>query len=622
MMALCIILICVMLLPAPVQAAYWTGILDSARAMDWSSAGATITHRTTICSSLTSSATAADINTAIAGCGSGEVVYLAAGTYSLSTGLLFANKSNVTLRGAGPNLTKLVFTGYESCNGLGGVVCIRSGDTSHYSQNPSNTANWTAGYSKGTTVVTLSSVTNLAVGSLLALDQLNDSADTGDIFICDTTGTCSSGGPALGMGRTGRPLHQLVRVTAINGNDVTISPGIVMPNFRSGQTPGAWWANSFISGVGIEDLQIDSDNADTGGNTQVNAVIFVNAYNSWMRNVHSRFAGRRSHAWIYGSKNITVRDSYFYEGQDHASQSYGIETMTGSDCLIENNIFQKVTAPVIFNGTGHGCVVAYNYMRDNPYGTEPTTWMIPTNDHHATGVGYVLHEGNVGTGLIFDNVHGPGAMITAFRNYWTGTQTAKTQQTIPIHIYHYSRYFNFVGNVLGTNGFHTTYECVPATTTTAGCVPGKSVSIFTLGWSSNEGEYYAPYGLNDTKVASTSMRWGNYDTVNAAVRWQSSEVPSGISPYPNSVPADQVLPASFYLSAKPSWWGSTAWPSIGPDVTGGEVSNVGGHVNRNPAQICYDNTAKVNGELVFNWSACTGLGAGAGLKGSKGLGLF
>src|SRR6266571_2475923 len=63
---------------------------------------------------------------------------------------------------------------------------------------------------------------------------------------------------------------------------------------------------------------------------------------------------------------------------------------------------------------------------------------------------------------------------------------------------------------------------------------------------------------------------------------------SGISPYGNSVPANQTLPASFYLSAKPSWWGTMPWPAIGPDVTGGNIANVGGHAYKNPAQVCYE----------------------------------
>ena len=107
------------------------------------------------------------------------------------------------------------------------------------------------------------------------------------------------------------------------------------------------------------------------------------------------------------------------------------------------------------------------------------------------------------------------------------------------------------------------------------------------------------------------MRWGNYDTVNAANRFASGEVPSGISPYGNSVPANQTLPASFYLSAKPSWWGIMPWPAIGPDVTGGNIANVGGHAYKNPAQVCYEsvmggplNGASAPNPLTFDAASC------------------
>ena len=84
------------------------------------------------------------------------------------------------------------------------------------------------------------------------------------------------------------------------------------------------------------------------------------------------------------------------------------------------------------------------------------------------------------------------------------------------------------------------------------------------------------------------MRWGNYDTVNNATRWQASEVPSGISPFANAVPASQSLPSSLYLSAKPAWFGSVAWPPIGPDVVGGNLAGLGGHVYKIPAQVCFE----------------------------------
>src|SRR5437660_11523197 len=87
-----------------VQAQNWSGILSPTRAIDWSRAGAgTIPPRTTICTTLNPGVTAAQINTAIANCPSGQTVFLSAGTYNLSGGLTIYNKSNVTLRGAGAN---------------------------------------------------------------------------------------------------------------------------------------------------------------------------------------------------------------------------------------------------------------------------------------------------------------------------------------------------------------------------------------------------------------------------------------------------------------------------------------------------------------------------------------
>ena len=55
----------------------------------------------------------------------------------------------------------------------------------------------------GTTSITLSQTTNLAVGSTLILDQLDDSADGGGIFVCQATGVCATEGPGSGSFRTG-----------------------------------------------------------------------------------------------------------------------------------------------------------------------------------------------------------------------------------------------------------------------------------------------------------------------------------------------------------------------------------------------------------------------------------
>ncbi len=58
------------------------------------------------------------------------------------------------------------------------------------------------------------------------------------------------------------------------------------------------------------------------------------------------------------------------------------------------------------------------------------------------------------------------------------------------------------------------------------------------------------------------------------------------------------------------------WPSVGPEVSGGDIAGVGGHVYHNPAGNCYLNVmgGKVDGTsgvLSFNANACYGGGPDA-----------
>src|SRR6266705_3140439 len=141
-----------------------SAVIDTGRKIDWSVAGTTggIVTRTVICNTLNPGATAAQINSAIASCASGQVVKLNAGTYNLSSNILFANKSNITLRGAGPDQTKLVFSAGGACI-LDADVCVINNGGIPNADNPGTVANWTAGYSKDTTSITLSTTTGLTV---------------------------------------------------------------------------------------------------------------------------------------------------------------------------------------------------------------------------------------------------------------------------------------------------------------------------------------------------------------------------------------------------------------------------------------------------------------------------
>jgi len=568
----------------------WAGIIDSSRAIDWTSAGIPggIPNRTAICATLNPGATSSQINSAIASCAANQVVKLNAGTYNLTAGITFQGHNNVTLRGAGPDQTFLVFSGSDSCDGLGADICvINSTGYAPGGTIPSgNTANWTAGYSKGTTQITLSNVSGLSAGNIIVLDQLDDSSDTGNVFVCQAANTCATEGPG-GQGRPNRAQEQWVRVTNVSGSQVTVTPGLYMPNWRSSQSPGAFWTGPQAESDGIEDLSMDHTN-ETGKS----GICFLNAHNSWLRNVKSLNANR-NHVWLYLASHIQVQDSYFYGTQNAASQSYGVESYGASDNLVQNNIFQHITGPLVTDNTS-GSVMAYNYAIDDYYSIV-ADWMQPSQSIHAGGVSYLLYEGNTGAGFEADAIHGTSDLVTMFRNYWLGWETGKNQQTIPVYLYAFHRYFNVVGNVLGHSGTQTNYENAAPSGT------GTDVSIYALGYSGNQAT--ASNVPNDTLVKTTLMRWGNYDIVNNGVRWVSSEVPSGLSLYPNPLPTSQNLPPSFYLSTKPAWWGTMPWPAIGPDVTGG--TGPGGHTYTNPAQVCYNNTAKDgNGILIFNANTC------------------
>ena len=196
-------------------------------------------------------------------------------------------------------------------------------------------------------------------------------------------------------------------------------------------------------------------------------------------------------------------------------------------------------------------------------------------------------------------------LTTIFRNIYVGNQPSCYgvicgQEVYAVQLQYVNRYFNIVGNVLGQSGIQIVYDDNPATVSS----PGGNISkaIYAVGWAGQNGTYSSEVApTNDMLSVTSLMRWGNYDAVNAAVRWNSLEVPSNLtdttgspSRYANPVPANQTLPNSFYSPSQPSWWatpyGTPPWPAVGPDVTGGNIPGVGGHANNIPAELCYANT--------------------------------
>lgn len=559
-----------------------------------------IPSRSTICATLNPGASSTQINSAIAACPSGQVVFLNAGTYTLTSGITFNGHGNITLRGAGPKQTILQFTGGDSCNGNGGDICVTDA-TGYFDGSAavqpggSNARSWTGGYARGATQITLDSAANLAVGQVIILDQANDTVDTGGVFVCDVPNICQQGGPGNNDGRviggTTYSQQQLVTITGISGSTVSISPGLYMNNWRSSQAPKIWWTPQ-INQVGIEDMTVDHS-----GSTTVKAGIFLYDCNQcWVTNVKSLRANR-NHVWLYQSSHAVIRNNFFYGTQNAASQSYGIETWITSDDLIENNIFDSVTDPVMF-ADGQGVVTAYNFSINNLY-TVAASWMMPTFASHNAGNAMNLYEGNQLDALYCDDTWGTSQLNTFFRNQLTGSQTGKSTNTNAVVLQSFCRAYNIVGNVLGTAGYHTRYETSPLILSSS-C----DTSVYQLGFPQTECGLTSP-PANDPVVRSSLLRWGNYDTVNASVQWNSTEVPTTAIAFvnANAVPASHNLPSSFYLNSKPSWWGGAVpWPAIGPDIA--NAPGPGGHAFVLPAQACYNKGPFTSGVLNFDAGVC------------------
>jgi hypothetical protein len=641
----------------------WSGVLAPSRAVNWANAGATITNRTTQCGSTIaaygssgSPASASTINTAISSCAAGDYVQLGAGTFYLNTSINVTT-SNVTLRGMGPDQTLLVFSGTSTnCDGFGPItVCIHANanDASQdFIAQSGTTTSWTGPYAAGSTQLTFSSTSNLQVGSLVVLYQQDDSSDPGNLYVCATTGsdgTCSESGQG-GTQLSGYGETQTVQVTNISGTTVTITPGVYAPNWVSGKTPKAWWMSSYlpITGFGIENLSIDTTNETVLG---FSGLQFYHAYNCWGKNLRvvngtSGSATYVNHISTAQSDHITVRDSYIY-GSGSSSEGYGFEVgVATADSLFENNISQHIATGFLNEGSGPGNVFGYNYAVDNFYnaGGGAPQWQQADGFHHDYWEYYTLFEGHEGIDYIGDDIHGTGDLFTHFRCYLTGydpatvdySGTIKSLATFAYFPMAYERYNNLVGSVLGTYTHHTKYISYPATNTTCGNQTTSASSVIVAGYSDQAGVMFAP-ASGDAIVNCTNgpgsfviyddpsiyngtntgnmMLWGNYAACNGdsncnAVRWQASENASGASTYPGLSNPSETLPASFYYSSKPAWWPyNIPWPPIGPDVSGGTIANVGGHVYLTPAANCYLNilggkTDGSTGLLTFNANSC------------------
>lgn len=684
-------IILILLLFAPIsKAQLWSGVISTNRAIDWTQAGlpgsALPDAGWTQCGATIAaySGTGATITNQLATCGLNQYVLLGSGTFTLSTGIMFPKNTvgHLVLRGQGANFTTLNFTGTD-CSDGGGFICAKSSDGTYAGNSqPLSTLHVvtvTSGATKGSTQLVLGSLDTIVVGSILVLDQC-DTGFTGTGLGSACTGTpndnggyfhCQKAWSATNVGcsiyveggvnswRSGSSEMEAAAVTAINSGGcgatcVTLSKPIEEPDWGSDTQAVIIQPLPY---VGVENMTLVD--AKSAAATSDNGVGFTSTYHAWVSGIAAVNMGRLG-VHLYQSYGGLVKDSYFYGNPVPFGDHAGVRAVGGANNLIQNNICHK-TRICFFTADAEpdqADIFAYNFSPVTADGSTPNA-VLPWVDHGA-GASFHLLEGNVVFDYIEDGDHGNHLSQTSFRNLFPGwmsctnnrcgTNPDGSPQTLvygngngasAIRLFYGSRYGNIVGNVLGTPGWSNVY---------------KSFGLFDNGSIYVWGSGYGPQP-SDPLVGTTTLLWGNYDVKTGDVRWcgnssdtgwsttcaSTSEVPTGAPTYPNSVPTKGdtggALPASFYLSSAPAWFGSIPWPPIGPDVSSGNVGQCagalntagrfngvaatsssqcagsalnaawGGHVNANPAMACYLTTMGglvdgTGGVLAFNPSAC------------------
>ena len=267
-----------------------------------------------------------------------------------------------------------------------------------------------------------------------------------------------------------------------------------------------------------------------------------------------------------------------------------------------------------------GNVIAYNYM-DGDFDQGSTNVTMYPIAFHGAHPEYNLFEGNVATMVNDDCIWGSSSDETFFRNWFTGTTLIcspinNTRATItcspvgtygdsganawwavqanrPIDLGYLSTADNMAGNVVGSSqllslmsmtkmlvwssGVNRAYDSMAYGYSLGfgGGGAGDSGSYSSCGQSGYPG---SPWCGDNSEPYTTGIIQGDYSYADGSTNW-------AYGGYQDPDSSDQTLPRSMYLSSTPAFFGTTPFPAIGPDVTGG--NDTSGHVNYIPAQVCY-----------------------------------
>jgi hypothetical protein len=405
-----------------------------------------------------------------------------------------------------------------------------------------------AGYIQDSTVLTILSTTNYAVGDVIAIYQNKDAA------LIDDKGLDYLGEDQDGT-QDAHAFQQYATITAINGNDVTISPSVYLTS-PSPTGAGIRKQTFNIERAGLENLRL------SGTGTNDKAIFFRFTKNCWVKGIESYNTGGTNssgspHIWTQFSFQNEYRDSYHHKGGSNDSGgNYGIQFYHwNSQHKVENNIIRETRHSIVFEGGGSGNAILYNYTDDNwesvqGKGKQRDSSFLSADavPNHGAHPYMNLWEGNFSANVWGDYTQGSSSHNTVFRSYIQCKNTTNALDVSPwlwvcVEIEKYNRYYNLVGNVIGYSALSTgTLLC------NANSCESAKPYVYRFGRSSAGGSYA------DTLPYSTAIKHGNYDYVTDSVaHWDGG--------------ADHALPVSLYYASAPLFFDGFTWPPFGSDLS-------------------------------------------------------
>jgi hypothetical protein len=494
--------------------------------------------RTTVCKS---PAPGEDLNLALAACPDGQVVLLAAGTYTVSS--VVTLKKGVVLRGAGSagaakGGTTIVRTGGGSVLSIG-----TAGDQACYASAYDTAYAITEDATKETATVHVgTNASHFAAGDLALLDQVDDA-------------TVKEGDCQYFKRIDKRSVSERVEIASVDavGGTLTLSSPLHW-TFKSAAPYLGQIARvkpPIVKWAGIESVALQGGTNPGYLGQMAGGIDIANAAYCWVKDVQTDGTIAGMHVTLSGTYRSVVRDGYFHHSADYGfgKDCYGIVLRCGAaDNLVENNIARYMNKPILFDVSGGGNVVGYNYA-DNSWATPPG-WQEVSIDEHCSFPHMELVEGNYAPHMGLTATHGNAGYVTYFRNYASsqfapppvaGSTAKQTDNITALQLDVGDIDVTVIGNVFGSSAAN---DLGTAPVSAELIATGGSAAIYDFG----------PGGKSEVGY-TTLWAHGNYDTVTQGVVWDPKIT-------------THTLAASLYLAARPAWWpGSSAWPWAGADLT-------------------------------------------------------